>query len=81
VCGVNKVGVDAGGSSRHHFGASLIANPRGEIIAQASDTDEDVVVADVDLSLIPELRAMWGYYRDRRPDLYGPLVDKPTLDA
>jgi N-carbamoylputrescine amidase len=75
VCGVNKVGVDVGGSTRNHFGSSLIANPRGEIIAQANDTGEDVAIADVDVSVIPELRAMWGYYRDRRPDLYGALAE------
>jgi beta-ureidopropionase len=75
VCGVNKVGVDVGGSSRHHFGSSLVANPRGEIIAQANDTGEDIALAEVDVSVIPELRAMWGYYRDRRPDLYGPLAE------
>jgi N-carbamoylputrescine amidase len=67
------VGVDVGGSTRNHFGSSLVVNPRGEILAQASDHGEDIVLADVDVSIIPELRAMWGYYRDRRPDLYGPL--------
>jgi beta-ureidopropionase len=76
VCGVNKVGVDAGGSSRNHHGASVIVNPRGEILGQASDTREDIVIADVDLSVIPELRALWGYYRDRRPDMYGPVVEQ-----
>jgi beta-ureidopropionase len=76
VCGVNKVGVDVGGSARDHHGASLIANPRGEIMAQGSDTKEDIVIADVDLSVIPELRALWGYYRDRRPDMYGPVVEQ-----
>ena len=75
VCGVNKVGVDVGGSARDHHGASLIASPRGEILAEASATQEDIVMADVDLSAIPELRALWGYYRDRRPDLYGPVVE------
>ena len=78
VCGVNKVGVDVGGSSRNHFGSSLIANPRGEIIAQASDSGEDMAIADIDVSVIPELRAMWGYYRDRRPDLYGALAEVPA---
>jgi beta-ureidopropionase len=76
VCGVNKVGVDVGGSTRDHFGSSLITNPSCEIIAQASDTGEDMAIADVDVSVIPELRAMWGYYSDRRPDSYGPLVDR-----
>ena len=81
VCGVNKVGVDVGGSSRDHHGDSLICNPRGEILAQASATKEDIVVADVDLSVIPELRALWGYYRDRRPDLYGPVVERDPVPS
>ena len=75
VCGVNKVGVDVGGSTRDHHGDSLICNPRGEILAQASPTEAGIVTAEVDLSVIPELRALWGYYRDRRPDLYGPLTE------
>jgi N-carbamoylputrescine amidase len=58
-----------------------VCNPRGEILAQASATEEDIVVADVDLSVIPELRALWGYYRDRRPDLYGPLVTTAEASA
>ena len=78
VCGVNKVGVDVGGSTRDHHGASLISSPRGEILAQASDTADDLAVADVDLGVLPELRELWGYYRDRRPDMYGPVVDAPS---
>ncbi|HVQ77938.1 MAG TPA: nitrilase-related carbon-nitrogen hydrolase [Candidatus Binatia bacterium] len=77
VCGVNKVGVDVGGSARDHHGDSLICNPRGEILAQASATQDDIVMADVDLSVIPELAGLWGYYRDRRPDLYGPVAEMP----
>jgi N-carbamoylputrescine amidase len=81
VCGVNKVGVDVGGSARDHHGDSLICNPRGEVIAQASATEEGIVAAEVDLSVIPELRALWGYYRDRRPDLYGRVADVPAVRA
>ena len=77
VCGVNKVGVDVGGSARDHHGASLIASPRGEILAQASDTASDMAVADVDLAVLPGIRELWGYYRDR-PDQYGPVVDRPA---
>ena len=76
VCGVNKVGVDVGGSARDHHGASLIVSPRGEILAQASDTANDIAVADVDLAVLPGIRELWGYYRDRRPDQYGPVVDR-----
>lgn len=75
VCGVNKVGVDVGGSARNHFGNSMVINPRGEILAEASDTQEGIALADVDLSVIKELRTLWGYYRDRRPDRYGALLD------
>jgi len=78
VCGVNKVGVDVGGSSRNHFGNSMVINPRGEILVEASDSQDDIAIAEVDLSVIPELRALWGYYRDRRPDQYGSLVDTVT---
>jgi N-carbamoylputrescine amidase len=75
VCGVNKVGVDAGGSTRDHHGDSMIVSPRGEVLAQASAIEEGLAVADVDLRVLPELRALWGYYRDRRPDKYGPVVE------
>jgi len=78
VCGVNKVGVDVGGSTRNHFGNSMVINPRGEILVEASDAHEDIALAEVDLSILPELRALWGYYRDRRPDAYGPLMNPVT---
>jgi N-carbamoylputrescine amidase len=78
VCGVNKVGVDVGGSARDHHGASMIISPRGEILAQASDTASDMAVADVDLTVLPGIRELWGYYRDRRPEMYTPVVNVPA---
>jgi len=74
VAGVNRVGTDIGGSSRQWFGTSMIVNPRGEIIAQAGDKNDEIIYADIDLSLIDKVRNLWGFYRDRRPDLYGELV-------
>ena len=81
VCGVNKVGIDVGGSTRNHFGNSMVISPRGEILVEASDTREDIALAEVDLGLLPELRNLWGYYRDRRPDQYGPLVEPLETSA
>ena len=78
VCGVNKVGVDVGGSTRDHHGNSMIVSPTGEIMAEASATVDDIALADVDLSALPSLRSLWGYYRDRRPDTYGPVVELPS---
>ena len=78
VCGVHKVGVDGGGSTREHHGNSMIVNPKGEILAEASADGDDIALADVDLAALPALRSLWGYYRDRRPDQYGPVVDLPS---
>jgi N-carbamoylputrescine amidase len=78
VCGVNKVGMDVGGSNRDHHGNSMIVSPKGEVLAEASATADDIALADVDLSALPALRSLWGYYRDRRPDKYGPVVDLPS---
>ncbi len=50
-------------------------NPRGQIVdGEASDTDEELVVRDLDLDMIEEVRQQWAFYRDRRPDAYDELV-------
>jgi beta-ureidopropionase len=41
----------------------------------ASDTADEVIVRDLDMDLIEEVRQQWAFYRDRRPDAYGPLVE------
>ena len=56
----------------------MIVSPKGEVLAEASATPDDIALADVDLSALPTLRALWGYYRDRRPDKYGPVVEEPA---
>jgi beta-ureidopropionase len=56
----------------------MIVSPCGEILAEASATKDDITVADVDLSALPKLRELWGYYRDRRPEMYGPVVNLPA---
>ncbi len=47
---------------------------RGQIIAQASRNRDEVVVANLDLDEIREVRGTWQFYRDRRPDAYGELT-------
>ena len=74
VCGVNKVGKDEGGSEKVWFGTSLIVNPQGEVIAQGSDREEEVLSADIDLSLIEKIRTSWNFFRDRRPEIYRELI-------
>jgi N-carbamoylputrescine amidase len=50
-------------------------DPRGQFVGEpASDRDEELLVRDLDLGLIDEVRQKWAFYRDRRPDAYDPLV-------
>jgi len=74
VGGVNRVGYDGNGSQNHFYGSSLWSDPKGQIMAQAGDEDDEIVIADLDVSVIPSLRNEWGFFRDRRPDLYGDLT-------
>lgn len=58
----------------HFFGRSLIVNPKGIITAQASEDKEEVLVADIDVSLVKKAREEWPFLRDRRPEIYTELV-------
>jgi N-carbamoylputrescine amidase len=50
-------------------------DPRGQLVGEsASDTDEEVIIRDLDLDVIDEVRKVWAFYRDRRPDAYDSLV-------
>jgi beta-ureidopropionase len=74
VGAVNRVGIEPLGDD-DFYGTSYFCDPRGVIIGgPASDNDEEVVLRDLDLDLITEVRETWQFYRDRRPDAYGPLV-------
>jgi len=75
VGGVNRVGSDVGGSPDALFyGSSLFCDYRGQTIAQANDKEDEVIYAEIDLDGMYKLRNEWGFYRDRRPDLYGDLL-------
>ena len=71
---INRVGVEPLGDD-DFYGTSYFVNPRGEITAEASDKEEEVLVSDLDLEKNREVRNVWQFYRDRRPDQYGPLVE------
>ncbi|MFA5677164.1 MAG: N-carbamoylputrescine amidase [Pseudomonas sp.] len=60
------------------YGASFIADQFGEKVQEANASDETVLVQQFDLDQLEHIRAAWGVFRDRRPNLYGPLK---TLDG
>jgi N-carbamoylputrescine amidase len=75
VGGVNRVGKDDGGSpDQHYYGSSFFTDPKGKILAQAGDQEDEIVYAEIDTSVIEDLRNEWGFFRDRRPDLYAELA-------
>jgi beta-ureidopropionase len=75
VGAINRVGVETPWNIGEFYGTSYFCDPRGRIVAEAPRDRDHVLVADLDLDLIAEVRAVWQFYRDRRPDAYGALVE------
>ena len=78
----NRVGTEhgtpAGGRAITFYGSSFIADHTGAKVAEAGREHEAVLTASFDLDALRRTRAAWGLFRDRRPDLYSPLL---TLDG
>jgi N-carbamoylputrescine amidase len=71
VCAANRVGDEQG---QAFYGTSFIADQTGEVVTEMDRKEEGVIVATFDLDTIDRERAAWGFFRDRRPDLYGSLL-------
>jgi N-carbamoylputrescine amidase len=74
VAASNRVGTEAPWNIGKFYGTSYFVNPRGQFLAEASEERDELVVADLDLDMIEEVRRTWQFYRDRRPESYGDLV-------
>ncbi|MEQ8457544.1 MAG: N-carbamoylputrescine amidase [Sandaracinaceae bacterium] len=71
VCAANRVG-DEGGQL--FYGCSFIADPRGEKVAELGGEEQGFLVHTFDRKALSRRRASWGFFRDRRPDLYDVLL-------
>jgi N-carbamoylputrescine amidase len=73
---INRVGKEQPWADRmgEFYGSSYIVNPRGKIEAQASYDRDELLVHEIDLDMIRQVRDTWQFFRDRRPETYGPLV-------
>ena len=70
----NRIGEEKGQVGEMTFyGSSFIADPMGDIVAELGRSEEGVAIATFDLDDIAKMRASWGLFRDRRPELYGVL--------
>jgi N-carbamoylputrescine amidase len=79
VVAANRIGREVGETCEITFyGSSFIADSTGAKVAEAGRTEEAVLLASFDRAQLRTQRASWGLFRDRRPELYGPIV---TLDG
>ena len=73
VVSVNRVGEEAGVK---FWGGSFVSNPFGTVLYQASHSDEEVIVQEIDLNKTDSYRIHWPFLRDRRIDSYQPIVNR-----
>lgn len=79
VIASNRIGTEKGERwTVTYYGSSFITDQTGAFVQQAERTGEAVLTATFDLDALRDYRTAWGVFRDRRPDLYGPLL---TLDG
>jgi N-carbamoylputrescine amidase len=81
---VNRVGFEQGdirgnkasGQGLEFWGGSFIADPFGRVIAQASHDKEEILLGEVDLRALEDIRRNWPFLRDRRVDSYAPITSR-----
>ena len=72
---INRVGIESDYGDDDFYGQSYFVNPRGQFVGDlGSAHDEELIVRDLDLDLITEVRNTWQFFRDRRPDAYADLT-------
>ena len=71
---INRPGFEDPWRIGEFYGQSYFCDPRGQFIAQACRDQDDIVIADMDLDSIREVRNTWQFFRDRRPETYAEMV-------
>ena len=72
---INRVGTEAPWNIGEFYGQSYFVNPRGQIEAEASRDKDELIIHDMDMDLVKEVRNKWQFFRDRRPSTYGRLTE------
>ena len=74
VGAINRVGTEAPWNIGEFYGQSYFCDPRGQMLAVGTRDQDELIVADLNMDTIKEVRNTWQFFRDRRPDAYGSLV-------
>ena len=72
---INRVGVEPPWEIGRFYGSSYFVNPRGETLAQGSEDKNELVIAEMDFDVIEEVRRVWQFFRDRRPETYWEMTE------
>ena len=75
VGAINRVGHEQPWDIGEFYGQSYFCDPRGQMLAVGTRDQEELIVADMDLDSIRDVRNTWQFFRDRRPESYGRLTD------
>ncbi|MBI4409126.1 MAG: acyltransferase [Gemmatimonadetes bacterium] len=71
---INRVGAEAPWNIGKFYGSSYFVDPRGNFLAVGTEDRDELIVAEMDLDLIEDVRRVWQFYRDRRPETYEDMV-------
>ena len=71
---INRPGTEAPWNIGRFYGSSYVCDPRGQILAEASEDKDELVTAQMDMEKVREVRDLWQFFRDRRPEMYGLLT-------
>jgi N-carbamoylputrescine amidase len=79
---INRVGQESEFGPNDYYGSSYFCDPRGQYVpdlhtseGKASDTKEQLVICNLDMDKVREVRNTWQFYRDRRPEMYGDIAN------
>jgi N-carbamoylputrescine amidase len=71
----NRVGVEKPWEFGEFYGSSYFVDPKGHFLAKGSTDKDELIIADLDLEMIREVRDGWQFFRDRRPEMYDEICD------
>ncbi|MGH7672824.1 MAG: nitrilase-related carbon-nitrogen hydrolase, partial [Gemmatimonadales bacterium] len=71
---INRVGIEAPWNVGQFYGTSYFVDSRGNLLATGSEDRDELVVTELNLDMIEEVRRTWQFFRDRRPETYDDVV-------
>ncbi|WP_078546525.1 nitrilase-related carbon-nitrogen hydrolase [Litchfieldia alkalitelluris] len=74
VAAINRVGIEGPWEMGEFYGQSYLVDPRGNFVAMGSRDSDEVIIGEMNKKMIREVRDIWQFYRDRRPETYGDMT-------